>query len=87
MKTLIIYDNTGKIYYMAAGDYVKPEGLQYIEVEIPADKYVVGVDVENKTAIFEKKPKSQEQINADSITDLELALAEVTELLLASQEV
>jgi hypothetical protein len=87
MKTLIIYDNTGKIYYMASGDYTKPNGLQYIEVEIPEGYFVSGIDVENQTAIFEKYPKSQEQLTAESITDLQLALAEVTELLLASQEV
>lgn len=87
MKTLIIYDNTGKIYYMASGSYTKPNGLQFIEVEVPSGYFVSGVDVANKTAIFEKQPKSQEQINAESITDLQLALAEVTEMLLAQQEV
>lgn len=56
MKTLIIYDNTGKIYYMASGDYTKPDGLPYIEVEVPEGYYVASVDVETNTAVFKKHP-------------------------------
>lgn len=56
MKTLIIYDNTGKIYYMASGDYTKPDGLQYIEVEVPDGYYVASVDAETNTAVFKKNP-------------------------------
>ena len=58
MKTLIIYDNNGKIYYMASGDYTKPNGLQYIEVEVPEGYYVASIDVDSEVheAVIKKHP-------------------------------
>ena len=35
MQTLVIYDNTGKIYYQVSGDVQEPSGIPYIWVEIP----------------------------------------------------
>ncbi len=81
MKTLLIYDNNGRIYYQASGDYTLPQGLQYLEVEVPEGKYIAGVDVQNKSAILEDLPVSQDQKNADDITNLQLAVAELAEQL------
>lgn len=45
MKTLIIYDNTGFIYLTYDRNYRIPEGgIQYMEIEIPSNKKLVGID-------------------------------------------
>lgn len=79
MKNIIIYDQTGRIYYCGAGDEAAPRGLPYIEVDVPHGKYVTGVDVGSGTAILADIPKSMEQLNAAAITDLQLAIAELAE--------
>lgn len=33
MKTMFVYDNTGKIYHWAQGDFVEPVGLPYLIIE------------------------------------------------------
>lgn len=59
MKTLIVYDNTGKIYSQQSGTYTKPDGLQYIECEVPDGYIVTGVDVAAKQPILAKIPPSE----------------------------
>lgn len=78
MNTLIIYDEEGKIYYIATGNYTKPVGLQHLEVEIPEGKIITGVNVSitPHIAIFEDIPKSQE------IQRIELLESALNELLL-----
>lgn len=45
MKTLIIYDNEGFIYLTYDRNYRVPEGgIQYLELEIPSNKKLVGID-------------------------------------------
>lgn len=61
MKTLIVYDNKGVVFNQVTGDYTPPEGINFIEVEVPSDKIVTGVDVVNKTPILENLPKSEVQ--------------------------
>ena len=58
MKTLLIYDNAGTIYYQQAGYYVLPDGLPCIEAEIPAGYYAVSVDTETKEPVLAEIPKS-----------------------------
>ena len=44
--TLIIYDNSGRIFDQREGNYLKPDGgIQYLEVETPTDKFIKSVDV------------------------------------------
>ena len=45
IKTLVIYDNYGKIFSQVTGDYIKPSGLQHLEVEVPQNKTISGVEV------------------------------------------
>ena len=59
MKTLLIYDNAGTIYYQQAGYYALPDGLPYIEVEIPAGYYAVSVDTGTKEPVLAEFPKSE----------------------------
>lgn len=77
MKTLIVYDNNGKIFTQLSGDYVKPEGLQSLEIVIPENKVLKGVDVKNKEPIFEDKPKSQMDNLQELIKNQEEALIEL----------
>ena len=80
MKTIVIYDNTGNIYFQASGDFIEPQGgLQYLIVEIPEGKYIASIDT-SKTpheVIFEDIPKSQEQVLIERVELLENALNEM----------
>ena len=80
MKTLIIFDNTGRIYYMASGDVVEPKGLPFLLVEIPEGKFVTGVDVsgDEPVAILEDEPKTETQLLKERIAELEDALCELS---------
>ncbi|MDF2844787.1 MAG: hypothetical protein K0R00_3213 [Herbinix sp.] len=62
MKTLIVYDNSGKVWNIIGGMYEVPNGLPYLEVEVPADKRIVSIDLSGEvpTVIYEDYPKSQE---------------------------
>lgn len=83
-KTLIIYDNTGRIVSSATGtadSYYKPVGLPYLEIEIPLGKRVkegtsVDVTVTPHQVILEDIPPSEiETMRADLDTAiLELSL-------------
>ena len=59
MKTLLIYDNAGTIYYQQAGYYALPDGLPCIEAEIPAGYYAKSVDTETKEPVLAEFPKSE----------------------------
>ena len=59
MKTLLIYDSAGTIYYQQAGYYALPDGLPYIETEIPAGYYAKSVDTGTKEPVLAEFPKSE----------------------------
>lgn len=44
MKTLVIYDTTGRILYQAQGDVHEPTGIPFLWPEIPEGKYAASVD-------------------------------------------
>lgn len=53
MKTLVIYDDDGVIYYQASGDIKEPKGLQFLWIdEIPDNRIIERINVETKTPIF-----------------------------------
>lgn len=56
MRTLVIYDSEGRIYYQASGDYDLPgEGVQYLETDINSEMDVitsVNVKVEPHEAVL-----------------------------------
>lgn len=60
-NTLIIYDDNGKIFTQITGDYIKPEGLQHLEIEVSQGKFITGVDVSvaPHQAILEDIPPSE----------------------------
>ncbi|HIT08695.1 MAG TPA: hypothetical protein IAB55_06385 [Candidatus Merdivicinus faecavium] len=75
MKTLLIYDNAGTIYYQQTGYYALPDGLPYIEAEIPAGYYAVSVDTGTKEPVLAEFPKSETD---QRLAALEAQLAAMT---------
>ena len=75
MKTLLIYDNAGTIYYQQAGYYALPDGLPCIEAEIPAGYYAVSVDTGTKEPVLAEIPKSATDRR---LAELEAQLAAMT---------
>lgn len=58
MKTMLIYDNAGTIWVSITGDYAKPDGLPYLETEIPEGYFAASVNVETQEPILQAYPKS-----------------------------
>ncbi len=80
MKTLIIYDNTGRIFGICSGDYVIPEGgINYIEVDIPDNQRPISVDVDTRELICETLPPTDMELLQDELTNIQLALTELYE--------
>ena len=66
MNTLIIYDTTGHLIQVMAGDVREPVGIPFLWVEVPSGKRVVNVDVTSETHIpvFVDLPKTtQDEVN------------------------
>lgn len=64
MKTLIIYDNIGRIWYQASGNVQEPVGLQYKWFNLESGKFAVRIDVSdinNPIPIYDN--------NADDVVD------------------
>lgn len=81
MKTLILYDNNGKIYLEVSGTYSVPQGgIQFIETEIPIGKILKGIDVSvtPNAPIFEDIPKTEIELLKEQIDSLTQANAELT---------
>jgi hypothetical protein len=78
-KTLIIYDNSGKIWGRHDSGYEAPNGLPYLEVEIPQGKYLVSVDVSGAepAVVYADYPKSETVVLKEQVDALTLALAEM----------
>lgn len=79
MKTLIIYDNTGKIFLNASGDVQEPMGIPFLYVDIPQGKRITGVDVTvtPNFAILEDIPKTETQQLKEQFDDMTIAMAEI----------
>lgn len=79
MKTLIIYDTDGTIYYQAAGAVTAPQGLPHMWVDIPEGKHLVSIDTSGDapTPIFEDNPRSDVQLLEDEITELQYLVAQI----------
>ena len=61
MNTLIIYDLSGRVISQISGMYEVPNGIPYMELEVPAGKYVSNVDVtkEPHEPVFVDLPNSE----------------------------
>lgn len=45
MRTLIIYDNAGRIWYQASGNVQEPVGLQHKWFNLEPGKFAIRIDV------------------------------------------
>lgn len=57
---VIIYDKNGKIWYNGSG-MGEPEGLPFLNIDIPNGKYLESIDVsqEPHKPVFKEYPKSE----------------------------
>ena len=68
MKTIIIYNNLGKIYMTQSGDDVTASnGVNIIETEIPEGFYSSSVNPETQEVIFSEIPKTKEQLQIEEL--------------------
>ena len=78
MQTLVIYDNTGKIYYQATGDVQEPVGLKFIKVQIPEGKRIISVDTSKNpnVPVYEDIPKTDTDNLKETVANLTKQLAD-----------
>lgn len=79
MKTLVIYDTTGKIFFQAQGSVQEPSGIPFLWLEIPAGKILKSIDT-TKTPhepVYEDMPKSEMDNVKEQLAAVQIALAEV----------
>lgn len=80
MKTLVIFDNNGAIYYQATGDVAEPAGgVNFIWVDIPENSYLESIDMSSGEPVpvikeFEPSPEMSLQAQIDNINDVLLEL-------------
>lgn len=77
---LVVYDKNGTVYFAGTG-FPTPEGIPYLEVEIPEGKRFVGinVDIEPNEPIFEDIPKSEFEILKEEVEELKAQSAAIIE--------
>jgi hypothetical protein len=79
MKTLIIYDDTGYIYFQMSGNYKVPQGsIQYLEIEIPNEKILKSIDVsvDQHKPIYEDIPIQEIQVVKQQLEETQTLLAD-----------
>lgn len=76
---IVIYDNDGKIWYNGSG-MGEPTGLPFLNVEIPAGKYIEKVDVSKQphTPVFKEYPKSEMELLNEAVRELSEKITEGT---------
>lgn len=87
MKTLVIYDSTGKIWLLAHGETEVPQGLTSMFVDIPDGAILERIDVtdaENPKPVFSYLPESDIGRLQKSVKNLEYELSN-TQLALCDQ--
>ncbi|NFN81204.1 hypothetical protein FDB25_12360 [Clostridium botulinum] len=81
MKTLIYYDETGKIISSQGGPYYEPVGeIKVLQTDIPDKKLLKGVDIKTGQPMLEDIPKSEIELLKEKIESLEKSNAELTTL-------
>ncbi len=80
MKTLVIFDNNGTIYYQATGDVAEPAGgVNFLWVELPDNSYLESIDMSSGEPVpvfkeFEPTPEDSLQAQIDEMNDVLLEL-------------
>lgn len=83
MKSLLFYDNTGKIFFKMDGVYSLPQGgLQCIEEEIQTGKRPISIDVSltPHKPVLEDMPKTDIELLKEQVETLTQANAELTNI-------
>lgn len=77
MRSLIIYDSTGKIFFQGSGTIQEPVGIPYLWVDLPERSQVLSVDttVTPNVPVYEEVPKTEVQILQERTTQLEMELS------------
>ena len=93
MKTLIIYDARGYVLSNIAGSYRVPQGVPFLEVEIPVGKQIkytdgIGVDVSvtPHQVILEDIPPSEMELLKTENQQIKQSMAELAELILGGMQ-
>ncbi|NFN93604.1 hypothetical protein FDB28_05755 [Clostridium botulinum] len=81
MKTLILYDSTGREIFSQRGCPYEPLGeVKSLITDIPEEKILKGVDAKTGQPILEDIPKSEVELLKEKIESLEKSNAELTTL-------
>ena len=77
---IVIYDNNGKIWYNGNG-MGEPDGLPFLNVEIPEGQFIESVDVSSEPhkPVFKSYPKSDMEILKEKVAELEAQNAALIE--------
>lgn len=77
---LVVYDKKGTVYFAGTG-FPTPDGIPYLEIEIPEGKRFVGVNIESEPnePIFEDIPKSELEILKEEVEELKAQNAAIIE--------
>ena len=75
MKTLVIYDNEGKVVFTNTNSEVKEGEFSPLIVTIPEGKMLIGVNIETGEPIFSDIPKNEIQKLKE---DMDNAVMELT---------
>lgn len=65
----VIYDTAGKLFMQGTG-FTKPQGeLNYVEIEVPDNKYITNMDTSKDPAepVFAEYPKSDMQLMKEQL--------------------
>lgn len=86
--TLVVYDTAGVIQRVVTGNYDLPQGIPYLETEIPQGKSIVRVDTTTKphTPVYEDVAPTDIDIMKQQIAALTQAVADAKEYSLIALE-
>lgn len=86
MKTLIIYDNTGKIWAIMNADHI-PEGFERFAFELPENAAVTSMDMsdpEHPVPVYTVPEAGGIDQLEEEITEMQIALANMYEMFIAA---
>ena len=77
MKTLIVYDENGKLYHISAGDSVKaPEYVKTVIIDIPEGKEIASIDGATGAVTLQNIAKSKTELMQEQISAIYTKMSE-----------
>ena len=67
MKSLIIYNQDGKVLFVQSGDVDFPESVEMVIADLPAGHMVESVNVDTKEPVLAQFPKSETERRLDEL--------------------